>query len=320
MEKWTWLSLKSTDDTLLDKIISSLISQKFTGVNVSGSVSAIREFSTKAYHSGIKTNVWFWTLINTEPEICSKHPDWFNLSRAGFSSLTHPPYVGYYKWYCPNKMEVQDHILQRIREYCSIVTLAGIHLDYIRYPDVILPPAIQPKYGLKQSEEEPQFDFCYCDTCRGKFKQEFGLDPLDLKNPAADQNWLNFRLHSVNKLVNQISEMVHSYDKELSAAVFPHPELAIKLVRQDWTSWQLDAVFPMVYHKFYNKSINWLAEINAELINDYHYKIPLIPGIYLPDLSEEELLRIREISFRENLSGLSFFDYSTVQKRFVNLI
>jgi len=31
--------------------------------------------------------------------------------------------------------------------------------------------------------------------------------------------------------------------------------LAKKLVRQDWTRWDLDAVLPMLYHNFYNEDL-----------------------------------------------------------------
>lgn len=313
MEKWTWLSLK--DNESIKEIINSLVTLQFTGVHVSGSLGLIKTFSQQASESGLKTNAWYWVLINNDNETGRAHPDWFNISRAGNSSLTHPPYVGYYKWLCPNKIEVQEYLLQSLEEICAIGSLYGIHLDYIRYPDVILPAAIQPKYGLVQNSEEPQFDFCYCNTCRELFIQNSGKDPLSLKNPEQDPDWLNFRLQSLNNLVKRIADLVQARRKALSAAVFPHPEIAINLVRQDWTSWPLDAVFPMIYYNFYNKDLHWIARIIKDLKDDYQYKIPVYPGIYLPDMQSPELKKVVDLLASLNLPGFSLFDFNALQKK-----
>ena len=233
----------------------------------------IGTFCKAAREKGVKTNVWLWVLNNNDQQIAQAYPNWFNRSRDGDSSLTHPPYVEYYKWLCPNKIEVQEYLLAKIDEICNIENLNGIHLDYIRYPDVILPEAIQPRYGLDQKSEEAQYDFCYCDTCRNLFRQISGKDPLNVQDPSRDEAWLEFRLQSVNNLVERIAELVNNRKKELSAAVFPHPEIAVKLVRQDWTSWSLDAVFPMIYYKFYKKDLKWISKIVNDLKKVYQQPI-----------------------------------------------
>jgi uncharacterized lipoprotein YddW (UPF0748 family) len=319
MQKWSWLNLNSDNIKNTNDIIVNLADKQFTGVNVSGDINNVLIFAEKAAEVGIKSNYWFWTLINTEKNIRNEHPDWFNISRTGRSSLTDPPYVGYYKWYCPNRQEVHDHLLRRIGSLCQHDILHGIHLDYIRYPDVILPEAIQPDYGLHQTSEEPQFDFCYCNICREKFITQTGTDPIDLKDPAHNRDWLEFRLLSINNLVEKIVQLVHSKGKHISAAVFPHPDLAIKLVRQDWTKWDLDAVFPMIYHNFYYKEVDWIAEIANDLQEKFNYTGSVIPGIYIPKMDEIQFDRAMEIVRSCNLTGISFFEYnSLLKKSFLN--
>jgi uncharacterized lipoprotein YddW (UPF0748 family) len=46
---------------------------------------------------------------------------------------------------------------------------------------------------------------------------------------------------------------------EVSAAVFPL-SVALRYVFQDWPSWGLDLYHPMLYHEFYEKSVEWIGE------------------------------------------------------------
>lgn len=47
----------------------------------------------------------------------------------------------------------------------------------------------------------------------------------------------------------------HAHGKKITAAVFATPSLARQLVRQAWDKWPVDAVFPMLYHNFYQPPI-----------------------------------------------------------------
>ncbi|HID11008.1 MAG TPA: hypothetical protein EYP17_06870 [Candidatus Latescibacteria bacterium] len=46
--------------------------------------------------------------------------------------------------------------------------------------------------------------------------------------------------------MTELADAASGHDKELSAAVFATPELSRKYVRQDWSSWPLDAAVLMV--------------------------------------------------------------------------
>ena len=52
-------------------------------------------------------------------------------------------------------------------------------------------------------------------------------------------------------MVDAITKAVKADHKAISAAVFPGPSMARKMVRQDWGEWTLDAYYPMIYNKFY---------------------------------------------------------------------
>ena len=52
------------------------------------------------------------------------------------------PYVAYYKFMCPTRQPVRRQLEKQLRELARLKGVAGVHLDYIRYPDVILPVAL----------------------------------------------------------------------------------------------------------------------------------------------------------------------------------
>ncbi|MGE5427312.1 MAG: hypothetical protein ACM3O8_05410, partial [Methylococcaceae bacterium] len=92
------------------------------------------------------------------------------------------------------------------------------------------------------------------------------------------------------------------------AAVFPTPEVARRIVRQDWTNWNLDAVCPMIYHGFYREKPQWIGTAVAEGIHFLCGRFPIYAGIYLPDFnSEEELATGIKAALQNGASGISFF-------------
>jgi len=240
-----------------------------------------------AKEQGLETHAWTWTLCRGDRTLLERHPEWYVVSRQGDSAATKPPYVGYYHFLCPSREEVADHLARLFADLAKTANLDGLHLDYVRYPDVILPVALWKQYNLVQNEELPQFDFCYCEVCRAAFKRQHGIDPLELPDPPADAAWRQYRYDSVTRLVQRLAGVAHTKGKQITAAVFPTPSIARKLVRQDWTRWNLDAVFPMTYHSFYNEGIEWIEAAVREGVTALPPDRPLYAGLHLPDLKTE---------------------------------
>jgi len=230
------------------------------------------------------------------------------VSRAGKSSLTDPPYVDYYRWVCPRRAPVRDYLRRVARETAAIPGIAGVHLDYIRYPDVILPRGLWAKYGLVQTTELPEFDFCYCDVCRAAFREASGTDPMDLPDPPTDRDWRAFRWTSVTTAVEAMAEEVHAVGKPVSAAVFPTPAIARKLVRQAWETWPIDMVFPMIYHGFYEEPVAWIGEATRVDVAALPSSRPVFSGLYLPDLSPDDLTRGIALAREAGAGGVALFD------------
>ncbi|MCK3682774.1 family 10 glycosylhydrolase [Maribellus sp. YY47] len=272
-----------------------------------------------AKKAGLETHRWMWTMNRGEKELLESHPEWYAVSRDGKSCATEPPYVGYYRWLCPSKPETKEYLAQKSREILEKDYVDGLHLDYVRYCDVILPVNLWEKYGIDQTRELPEYDFCYCDTCREKYKAAYGKDPLELEFPDQSPSWRTFRYEQINGIVNHLADLAHAHKKPITAAVFPTPEIARRIVRQDWTNWNLDGVCPMIYHGFYGEPVQWIGDAVAEGKHFLCGKFPVYAGLFLPDFkSDEELSEGIKVALDRGASGVSLF--GNVDERVLNIL
>lgn len=259
-----------------------------------------------AHEAGLQVHAWMWTMPLNNPELIAKHPDWFSVNRLGQPAHTHPAYVPYYKFMCPCHPEVQEFVAGNVEALGKIEGLDGIHLDYVRQPDVILAEALQPKYDLVQDSEFPEYDYPYSERCRNQFKEKTGIDPIDLGDSAPKHaEWRQFRYDAVSNVVNNFCvPRAKKYDKKITAAVFPNWES----VRQQWHKWDLDAFFPMLYQGFYNKNVEWIGEevekAKMRLKNDK----PIFAGVFLPDCKGEILNEAIKVIQNSSAQGIAFFE------------
>ena len=260
---------------------------------------------------GLEFHRWTWILNRSgDAWVKANHPEWFTVSRNGQSSLEHPPYVGYYQWLCPTRPAVHTYLTELVTRIAREPRVAGVHFDYIRHCDVILPVALWAKYGLVQDREHPQFDFCYCDVCRAEFRRQAGVDPLELADPTTHAPWRRFRWDGVTGLVRRLATAVRGAGKRVTAAVFPTPEIARRLVRQAWDEWRLDAVFPMAYHGFYREPVSWIESAVHAGVAALPTATPLFAGLYLPDLSPDDLREAVRRAIAGGAAGVALFEQS----------
>lgn len=257
-DNWAWFNGSSrVSDDRWRLLLERLSTGGFNGALCNGSDEFYTHLAPICKEFEVQLHAWRWTL--NRGEYGEEHPDWYCVSRNGDSVLDKPPYVGYYKWLCPSNEGVRKLIRDDYTAIAQLPGMAGVHLDYVRYCDVYLPIGLQPKYNLVQDHEMPEYDFCYCDTCRSKFEKLHGYDPLSKADPAKDPVWHQFRLDQVVELVQGVVEGVHEVGSVISGAVFPTPEMSRRMVRQDWARFGLDAYQPMLYHKYYLEDTHWIA-------------------------------------------------------------
>jgi hypothetical protein len=271
-----------------------------------GETSILARAAEKA---GLRFHRWMWILNRSgDAWVKEHHPEWFTVSRNGESSLEKPPYVPYYQWLCPTRPEVRKYLARHVAEVARHPKVQGVHLDYIRHCDVILPSGLWEKYGLVQNHEMAQFDFCYCSACRAAFLKQHGTDPLDLPDPSASVEWRKFRWDSVTGLVRELAAAAKGEGKRITAAVFPTPTIARALVRQSWNEWPLDAFFPMLYNGFYREDLAWIAKGVREDLAALPPGRPVYAGLYLPDLTADALAAAVRTAADAGATGAALFE------------
>jgi uncharacterized lipoprotein YddW (UPF0748 family) len=307
-ENWTWVHGDRERDLAEWRRQFARIRQAgIRGVLVGGGDTAM--LSEAAHAEGLAFHRWMWILNRAGDQWAKEHhPEWYTVSRNGESSLDKPPYVDYYQWVCPTRAAVREYLGGVVADVAAAPTVDGVHLDYIRHADVILPVGLWSKYGLVQDREHPEFDFCYCDVCRETFAERTGRDPLEIADPTQDVEWREFRCNSVTGLVRALAEAVRAQEKPITAAVFPTPSLARRLVRQAWDRWPLDAFFPMLYHEFYEEEVAWIGDATREGVDALAAGVPLYSGLYLPSLSPEDLGGAVRVARNGGATGVSLFE------------
>ena len=307
---WSWVhGNRDRDEGEWRRQFARLRGAGVSGVLVGG--GDIDLVSGAARAEGLEYHRWFWTMNrNGDAWAQENHPEWFTVSRNLQSSLTHPPYVGYYKWVCPSREPVRAYLRGLVGELAANPAVDGVHLDYVRHCDVILPRGLWETYDLVQDVEHPEFDFCYCDVCREQFAALDGRDPLAIPDPPADEAWRRFRWDSVTGAVRELAEEVHGQGKPISAAVFPTPTIARRLVRQAWDEWPLDRFFPMLYQGFYLEDMAWIGDGVKEGIAALGApdRQPLCAGLYIPSLDPPQLGEAAETARAAGADGVSLFE------------
>ncbi len=321
LKQWTWMSTdtnSSADEFKqlfadmraagIDAILPMIYDSRqayFASKHLPVGQPWLEEIIPLAKEVGLEVHAWLETMPCNIESIVQNHPDWFVVNRLGQSSTVKPAYVSYYKFLCPSHPEVWEFIAETVRELSDIDGLDGVHLDYIRYPDVILPVGLQPRYHIVQDKEYPQFDYCYCDVCRHDFEKETGIDPLKIKDPSDDAGWNRFRYNRITHIVNDIVlPVVHKKKKLLTAAVFPN----WKDVRQQWSHWKLDGAMPMLYAGYYDHGIDWIGKNTREESESQLYHSPIYSGLAVGQLSSDELAKAVSVSIESGASGVSLFN------------
>lgn len=230
-----------------------------------------------AHECGLEYHAWIPTMLKGDAD-----STWYAVNRKGESAYKVQAYVPYYKCMCPNNDDVINYLVAEYTKVAEIPEVDYIHLDYIRYVDVILARGLWEKYGLVMNEEYPAADYCYCDKCVADFKAQTGIDIKSVEDPSKCEEWKTFRYNVITNLVNKIAESVHSKGKKVSAAVFPGPKsYAMKLVRQEWNKWNIDAFFPMNYNDFYLEPASWVGKVTKEEVESVNGKKPVYSGLFI---------------------------------------
>ena len=207
-------------------------------------------------------------------------------------------------WLCPSHPANQKLEIDSMVEVARRYDVAGLHFDYIRYPDA---------------------DHCFCAGCRDRFQHATNVTltnwPMDVLSPGPlSRRWLDWRRDNISTVVKAVSEQARAIRPQIkiSAAVFSHWNTDRDSVGQDWKLWcdkgWLDFVCPMDYTLSNRNFANMVAQ-------QVHWagQTPCYPGIGVSaspsQFGIDRLIAQISLTRQHQTHGFTIFNYGITESR-----
>lgn len=253
----------------------------------------------KAGPMGLEVHAWVNAfLVWSSPEaplspehVYNAHPEWFMAHSSGRSTRSYSKteaeaagLVG--ATLSPAYPGVRSFVASIAGEIAANYGVAGIHLDYIRYPN--------SSFGYAPGEIE-------------QFFLETGIAPED--DPG---EWSRWRTSQVSETVSAVRAVLRSSNPEalLSCAVMANPSTAASEFSCDWRYWLqeglVDYVFPMAYTSDPGLAANLAQATTAE------YPERVIYGIGVWNQTVENALLGAERALSLGARGVCVFSLNSL--------
>lgn len=276
-------------------------------------------FVTEASKRGIEVHAWVEDFyIGVKENYFTKHaPQWLMQTRDGSIRQSEGQEYGGYLFLDPANREVRQYL---IRFYDELLTkfpqIAGLNLDYIRYP-----------------VSDQADDTGYTEVAMDDFARQQGLtfpENANREEKAAmvarcyDQ-WVSYRAQQVTAFVGEVWEMVDSKHETvlLSTAVFPEQGKSFGDKKQDFSTWlergYLDIITPMAYYDDVATLKSALEAMLPGLSQCYCYA-GISPTYH--NLSDEQVLRQMQTTTDAGAQGFVFFGSQSIlnNQRYIDLL
>jgi uncharacterized lipoprotein YddW (UPF0748 family) len=316
----TWLNFSEKTLYEWESFFENFIESGITEYFIHGKRDELQYLIDLTKNMKINIHGWIWTLNRPGDRQNIKNIDWYSVNKKGQNSYDMKPYVKYYQWLSPFSTAAMDYVKDNIYNLSKVKGLKSVHLDYVRYCDIFLPITLQNKYKIDQSDEIPEYDFGYHPNARKGFKGQFGVDPQELENGILKKEWNQYRCDAITTLVKELKKIVHREKTCLSAAVFPFPKMSSKMVRQDWSNWDLDIICPMNYHHFYDEDIEWIGRSVAYGIKHIKSESKYLSGIFIGALNKSDLRSAIIESVKNGANGVSIFSADGIKDSHLEVI
>jgi uncharacterized lipoprotein YddW (UPF0748 family) len=218
-----------------------------------------------------------------------RHPDWLARRRDG---SFHFPVSGtqeFFYWMAHTRPDVQDWLIELMRELVQNYKIDSIQFDRARYPDL---------------------DCGYDDFTKELYaKENNGRTPPDRPDDSAWRLWRSVKL---NEFLQRVHRELKAVDWRITITNAPvtYP-YAFNLFAQDYPAWMrersLDYVSPQIYR---STEAAFVSELNSNLrfVADASR---LVPGIDITNSKNPELLiRMIEICREKGLGGIAIWYYN----------
>ena len=155
----------------------------------------------------------------------------------------------------PYNRECRDFVLSIYKEIITKYDVAGLHLDYIRFPEW--------NYGTS--------DYGYNEDTMEAFKQESGYkgNVKALTAGTYYNQWVEFRQNIINSFVKEVYEMVMETrpDVWISCAAYPGIPDVKNTIYQDVDNWVKNGWIDEVFSMTYSESNEYVGENASKFVN-----------------------------------------------------
>jgi len=307
---WTWMEDREGLD--LDSLFVHMTEAGIDGLMLYvPDADSYRKAAALARENDVTLYAWIWTLRprGDRDRLLKVHPDWFDCNRMGKSLVEERPYLDTYAFLSAAVPEVREYVRENVRQVCQIDGIEGICLDYCRIVDRILPVSLSYKYEkVHDSHFYPEYDYGYHPEALKRFETEFGYNPMSVADPTRDSLWCAFRERMITEVANIAAEVAHSYGKKVCASPFVSVELASVMVGQNYSQWDLDLVFPMVYSDFYSMEPGFVYDAMVRNMENRNPQTEIFCGLGAElGGTYESLLEDMDAAFSAGASGISLY-------------
>ncbi len=237
-------------------------------------------------NSNIEVHAWIPIFVLTPHDLSKinnkhlyfQHPEWITVDKNGETMSFNEHEGAFLDAGIP---AVQEYMLNIIGDIAKNYKLAGIQLDYIRYPDSI-----------------------------------YGYNPLAISNfkQSGDTNFTLWKQEQINGFVNKAFIEIKNINPKLkfSAAVIGNQNKAINKYSQNWKTWLKESYIDNVYVMAYNTSNTSFEKLirNIDEINRNKSTIVLRAWKDKKPYSTSKINEKINISKRYGFINYGFYSYS----------
>jgi hypothetical protein len=139
---------------------------------------------------------------------------------------------------------------------------------------------------------------------------------MAVADPGRDSLWCAFRERMITEVANIAAEVAHSYGKKVCASPFVSVELASVMVGQNYSQWDLDLVFPMVYSDFYSMEPGFVYDAMVRNMENRNPQTEIFCGLGAElGGTYERLLEDMDAAFSAGASGISLYTVAGLDTR-----
>ncbi|MFN4180034.1 MAG: glycoside hydrolase family 10 protein [Armatimonadota bacterium] len=193
-------------------------------------------------------------------------PNWLKEQMAKEDRLVRDPKGQQAFWLNPGDPRNQEHEFRAMTEMLNY-SVAGVHFDYIRYPEV------------------PHYDFDYGEISRREFEKATGINltnfPFQVLFGPLKIRYDDWQRDNITNLVRQVYWAVKDARPEIaiSAAVWQRHRYYYALIKQDWMRWVREGILDFVCPMDYTADNDAFFERVREQVLEVNGQIPIAIGI-----------------------------------------